>query len=238
MSNSKALANRRNAQKSTGPRDTTVTRLNAVKHGLMAANLTAFDVEIYGPMLEHFRRELQPASEIEDMLVQRIALYGTRLHRAASLSAEYMRDAMKPSIADVNLKSTLLDQVAFAATGEVPQKAGRLADLKAAVENLPDAINAFIEGGGSDASTALVAALQQFSVSVEALPGGKKDSRDTLKIVETLETRFQRYETQLENRFLRLLNEYERIQRMRNGDAVPAPLNVNVLVEAGGHDPM
>src|ERR1700680_201629 len=75
MSTKKTESNRRNAQRSTGPHDTSVTRLNAVKHGLMAANPTAFDGELYEPMLQHFRMEFQPQSEIEDLLVQRIALY-------------------------------------------------------------------------------------------------------------------------------------------------------------------
>jgi len=36
-------ANRRNAKKSTGPNNTTSTRFNAAKHGLLAAGITELD---------------------------------------------------------------------------------------------------------------------------------------------------------------------------------------------------
>ena len=39
----KADSNRVNAQSSTGPRDTTLTRLNAVKHALLAKGITELD---------------------------------------------------------------------------------------------------------------------------------------------------------------------------------------------------
>ncbi len=37
----KIEANRRNAQKSTGPQDTSLTRLNALKHGIL--NITGYN---------------------------------------------------------------------------------------------------------------------------------------------------------------------------------------------------
>jgi hypothetical protein len=224
-----------NAQSSTGPRDTSATKLNALKHGLMAANLTPFDGDIFEPMLQHFRLERQPQGEIEDLLVQRIELYATRLHRAASLSADFMNEAMRPSVTDVEVVPTLLDHAAYATTGELPQKSRRLADLKDAVKELPAAISTLTEASDSPE---LVAALNRFSSAVEALPGGTKTSHDVLKIVETLESKFQRYETQLENRLIRLFNELERIQRMRAGESVPAPVNVNVAVSAVSGDLM
>jgi hypothetical protein len=39
----KIEANTRNALRSTGPKDTTATRFNAVKHGLLAAGVTELD---------------------------------------------------------------------------------------------------------------------------------------------------------------------------------------------------
>jgi hypothetical protein len=39
----KAYSNRLNARSSTGPRDTGSTRLNAVKHGLLAKGITELD---------------------------------------------------------------------------------------------------------------------------------------------------------------------------------------------------
>ena len=48
--------------------------------------------------------------------------------------------------------------------------------------------------------------------------------------VETLVNTFQRYETTIENKLYRALNQLERLQRIRRGDKIPAPaaLDVNV----------
>ncbi len=50
--------------------------------------------------------------------------------------------------------------------------------------------------------------------------------------VETLVSKYGRYETQIENRFFRHLHELERLQRMRQGENVPAPASVDVAVHA------
>ena len=229
VSSKKNASNRRNAKASTGPRDTSSTRFNAMRHGLASVQLTQFDSEMYAPTLQDFRAELQPVGEIEDLLVQRIALYATRLHRAASLTADYLTEATKSEIIDTRIRSTPLDHFALAATGEVTDSSRRLSDLKTSLQSLPAAIQALTEGHGA---SELVSALDGFSRAVEALPTARSKACDPLKIVETLEGRFQRYETQIENRMLRLLNELERIQRLRAGEAIPAPVNVNVALTA------
>ena len=49
---------------------------------------------------------------------------------------------------------------------------------------------------------------------------------------------FQRYETNIANRLFRTLHELERVQRMRQGERLPAPVAVDVSVhaETGGAD--
>ena len=42
--------------------------------------------------------------------------------------------------------------------------------------------------------------------------------------------RFERYESEYERRFMRQLNEIERMRRQRSGDDVPAPISINVAV--------
>lgn len=46
--------------------------------------------------------------------------------------------------------------------------------------------------------------------------------------VKELTTTFQRYEITAENRFYKALHELERIQRMRKGEKLPLPVNVDV----------
>src|SRR5579864_5154086 len=51
--------------------------------------------------------------------------------------------------------------------------------------------------------------------------------------VQQLVSTFQRYETSFANRLFRLLHELERIQRMRQGERLPAPAAVDFSVCAG-----
>jgi hypothetical protein len=51
--------------------------------------------------------------------------------------------------------------------------------------------------------------------------------------IETLQ-KFQRYETAIENKLYRALNQLERLQRMRRGDKIPAPATADVIVHHEG----
>lgn len=77
-------ANRRNALKSTGPKDTSLTRSNALKHGLTAEKLVVSPYENpveYENLLERFRMESQPETAVEEILVELIAASSWRLRR-------------------------------------------------------------------------------------------------------------------------------------------------------------
>ena len=74
-SKKKIVANKINGQKSRGPKDTSSTRFNAQKHGLLAAGITELDdAESYRAILEDLRKEKDPVGIIEKMLVESIAL--------------------------------------------------------------------------------------------------------------------------------------------------------------------
>jgi hypothetical protein len=85
-------ANRRNAQKSTGPRTEegrAVASRNALRHGLTAERVVVFDEEPED--LARFRDEvhaaLDPADEMEGQLAERIVLCAWRLRRACRVEA-------------------------------------------------------------------------------------------------------------------------------------------------------
>lgn len=85
-------ANRQNALKSTGPRDTSVTRLNAMKHGILSKELTLEgeskkDLENLGKRL---RTDLAPENELELILVDRIVSSVWRLKRVIKIEREYL----------------------------------------------------------------------------------------------------------------------------------------------------
>jgi hypothetical protein len=72
----KIRANRENALKSTGPKDTGLTRFNALRHGLTAKELTVMPFETpadYEALLEGLRQDFQPHSTIEEILIEQMA---------------------------------------------------------------------------------------------------------------------------------------------------------------------
>ena len=67
--------NRRNAPRSTGPKNTTSTRFNAVKHELLAEGVTELDSrEFFPDFCGKPEAELKPVGELEMFLMRRIAL--------------------------------------------------------------------------------------------------------------------------------------------------------------------
>jgi hypothetical protein len=167
----KAESNRKNAQFSTGPRNTESTRHNAVKHGLLAKGITELDdSDAYESLLQQLMRLYRPVGEVEDFLVHRIAFCMIRLRRAGRLEAEYITGEIHPAVKGVSLESL----------------------LEPAIEDpgLPPAVSA-------------LGAIN-------------------------LATGFQRYETAIENKLYRAINQLERLQLRRQGEFVPAPEAVDV----------
>jgi len=84
------LANRRNAQNSTGPRSPegkSIVSQNAVKHGLTAAHdiissESQADFDLYR---DQFLTELAPTSPMESMLAERIVSLSWRLKRTGNI---------------------------------------------------------------------------------------------------------------------------------------------------------
>ena len=87
-----AQANRRNALRSTGPKTPegkAAVRLNAIKHGLLSREtlLPGEDEEALRELGERLRDELQPAGELENLLVDRIVASYWRLSRLGRVEA-------------------------------------------------------------------------------------------------------------------------------------------------------
>lgn len=95
----RAESNRRNALKSTGPKDTSIVRHNPVKHGLLAEGVTELDnPETFPAFRAKLEVEYKPEGEVETFLVHRIALLKVRLKRAALLEAEYVTAQLHPPV--------------------------------------------------------------------------------------------------------------------------------------------
>jgi hypothetical protein len=82
-------ANRRNAQRSTGPRNTERTRLNATRHALRAQGLTPWDdAEEYGKTIESLQTKYPSSNPIDIFLMEQSALEMMRARRIAALEAD------------------------------------------------------------------------------------------------------------------------------------------------------
>ncbi|MGB7062819.1 MAG: hypothetical protein WBF13_10780 [Candidatus Zixiibacteriota bacterium] len=91
-SDKQVIANRKNAKKSTGPKNTSLTRLNALKHGILSQEVLIEgekkkDLEELGKRL---RQQLAPQGELEVILVDRIISSIWRLRRALKVESASM----------------------------------------------------------------------------------------------------------------------------------------------------
>jgi hypothetical protein len=90
----KIEANRKNAQKSTGPKDISVTHLNALKHGLLSKEvlLKGENDDALIELSRRIRRELAPKGELELILIDRIISSTWRLKRAIGMERCFIQE--------------------------------------------------------------------------------------------------------------------------------------------------
>jgi hypothetical protein len=96
-------ANRRNARLSTGPRSPEgkrIARMNALKHGLTAQQVTLFDeaVEEFEAFQRKLTGALRPKGAIEQALAERVALCAWRLRRVYRIEAGLFRKTRRCSV--------------------------------------------------------------------------------------------------------------------------------------------
>ena len=92
------LANRRNAKKSTGPRTPAgraACRLNALKHGLAAADVILPSLEeqtAFAQLRAAFEQEYQPATPTEQQTLHNLVAARWRFERAQRLESQFFND--------------------------------------------------------------------------------------------------------------------------------------------------
>jgi hypothetical protein len=107
------VTHNKNAGKSSGPSDPSATRFNALKHGLTSEGICEVDdVRSYKLLYRQLKRQYEPCGEVEEFLVQHIALCITRIRRAAKLEAHALADyfnppSHKPSLEDLQLRELM-----------------------------------------------------------------------------------------------------------------------------------
>jgi len=97
ISEKQIQANRKNAQKATGPKTSegkTVVRNNARKHGLLSKEtlLTDENEKILVEFGKRIRRQLKPMGEMEEYLTDRIVSTAWRLRRVIAIETNFFED--------------------------------------------------------------------------------------------------------------------------------------------------
>jgi hypothetical protein len=204
-------ANRRNAMKSTGPKTVegrNLSKLNALKHGLTAAQIVIFDENAQD--LENFHEglieELLPIGALEEQLVERIAVCAWRLRRVYRIEARLFATAGNP-VLDPKKRKFELEQF--------------LIDLpRLSAEQLKAAVKIFGPEDSGDATATAVAPPAE-------VPDIGAVFR-TLAVSQGPLFQLSRHETTIERSLHRALHDLERLQARRKGEAVMAPLVLNI----------
>jgi hypothetical protein len=111
-------ANRRNAQKSRGPKTPegkARSRFNAVKHGMYARTpvLPGEDAGAFQSRIDTWKADLRPRNELEDSLIERAALASWQLERAERVEVDRLTDRIPYAQADDDGTVANADLLAF-----------------------------------------------------------------------------------------------------------------------------
>ena len=282
----KLEANRRNAQKSTGPKTENgkaVSKLNALKHGLLAQTVVVRGCQIkesvneFKKLCRAFYANLDPDGPLEEMLVGQIVTATWRLRRARTAESgeialnvdegHWKRSRINPTLQwtqwkiwgdpvsamrDSALGNSLLARWLEEVRGRVEQE-GELTEeaIKIPFNGDPNTLSAALEkmrqkiSLPADADAAQreeikkqllkeidckLRPIQWCQESCEEHERAEERSRQAAAVLPSEATldKILRYETALLRQLHQAMNQLERLQRRRRGEAVPPPLALDV----------
>lgn len=99
MSERQLIANRKNAKLGGVKTEEgkNIVRFNARKHGILSNLISDYEENIYADYFDKLFDELQPATSLEEILVERIAIYYLRLFRVGKAEKEYILARLNPT---------------------------------------------------------------------------------------------------------------------------------------------
>jgi hypothetical protein len=206
-------ANRLNARSSTGPRTPEGKRrvsLNALKHGLTGRQVVmpTEDPDEFDAHRNDLLTELDPQGAVQSALAEQIVLSSWRLRRGAVLEAAYYRRGchelvVKRAEEDIGRRKTGIEKRLSNNPFESEEECLAREDTCRAIE------------------------VERAKLSEPVL--------NVTRVLEDLPSAFSnliRYESAASRSLLRMLHELQRIQAMRAGEEVPAPMVVDVDVNS------
>ena len=288
MSPAQLTANRRNAQKSTGPKTEkgrAVSKLNALKHGILSKEVVVRGRQIkedeseFAALHLRFWEDWNPVGATEEMLVGEIVTTHWRLRRAlkaesgeialsvdggqwkrsrdnaklqwnplatwrdpvskledSSLGNSFLADWLCDVRARVELEGELTEAaIKMLFHGQPNTLSMGLAKLRMRLLQNPDGTDAASrrEENKKQALAYIdreLGRLESRKADCEKREAAEEETRQAAAVLPSLAVldKIMRYETKLERQMYRAMNQLERLQRMRQGEAVPPPLTMEV----------
>ena len=220
-SDKQAEANRRNAQKSTGPNTPdgkAAVRFNAMKHGLLSSEILipGEDEAALKELGERLRDELQPAGELEGLLVERITAAYWRLRRLGRVEAGIF---------------------AWELYAELAERAEREAhsyesNLHA---DMPDTLDTITDEQKHQEALSRAQEMKAKQEDAETATLGRTFMRDANEA--NAFSKLSRYETAIARGLYKALHELQRLQAARGtGGNVSPPVAVDVDVSGASRE--
>lgn len=78
------------------PEGKDISKFNALKHGILLQSVSDYEKGFYSNILEDFNKQFKPANAIEQILLERIALYYLKLFRVQKAETEFMKAQLNP----------------------------------------------------------------------------------------------------------------------------------------------
>ena len=218
-SESQTAANRRNAQKSTGPKTPegkAASRRNALRHGLTAEQIVIFDesADDYAAYAGDMRTAYAPADAAEEALVERITHGSWRLRRVWRVEA-----------AAIDQEAVAIGRARARAVAREAMKADYAANTPTGKENEPPgelrrAIYDVVDGLSDDQ-------LEELNGTYRAKPDEPRAARAAPAVLDVAIwpaklADFSRYEATLERALSRATRELERRQARRRVEELAA----------------
>lgn len=94
-------------------------KYNALKHGILSNYLTDFDNELYKDFYENLKSELEPIGFLENMILERIAIYYVKLFRISKIESDDFRKSLDPTVFGNNFFEIVEEVVEY--EGYTPQ---------------------------------------------------------------------------------------------------------------------
>ncbi len=215
-------ANRRNSRSSTGPKTRigrTKTKMNAMKHGLLTADLVVRgeDPVEFAGVLENLADELQPQGPLEAQLVERVAACMWRLRRLYRIEAGiFTHESLKFEL------------------DRAQDEAGRFEEIKDefALEE-EEYVRITDEERHGQAMARVEKAVRL--LQEESLALGVAFKQDA-KYADAI-SKLTRYEAAIERSLYRALRELQRVQAARQDGQPPPSIAVDVTVDGPGPAP-